>query len=144
MCDCISYVASGVPPSFSPLSLSTLSGSMNPARAQGSNLRVDRTGSDSDIRHRQSDLHLIRQHRYDHVAMTRAACTGAAPPPKSAPAITSSPKIYNLLNLIPFLFLFIGEGGAPPWPMGSNHLSAERCVVSVDCLLLCIRDSPLL
>jgi hypothetical protein len=27
-----------------------------------------------------------------------------APPPKSAPAITSSLKLYNLLNLIPFLF----------------------------------------
>jgi hypothetical protein len=76
--------------------------------------------------------------------MTRAACTGATPPPKSAPAITSSPKLYNFLNSIPFLLSFIGEGGASPWPMGSDHLSGERCVLSVDCLLLCARDSPLL
>jgi hypothetical protein len=76
--------------------------------------------------------------------MTRAACTGAAPPPKSAFAITSSPKLYNFLNPIPFLFLFIGEDGVPPWPMGSDHLSGDRCVLSVDCLLLCARDSPLL
>jgi hypothetical protein len=68
----------------------------------------------------------------------------AVPPPKSVHVITSSPKLYNLLNLIPFVFLFIGEGGAPPWPMGSNHLTRERCVLSADCLLLCARDSPLL
>jgi hypothetical protein len=76
--------------------------------------------------------------------MTRAACTGAAPPPKSAPAVTSSPKLYNFLNPIHSLFLFIGEGGAPPWPMGSDHLSDERCVLSVDCLMSCTHDSPLL
>jgi hypothetical protein len=44
----------------------------------------------------------------------------------------SSPKLYNFLNLIPFLFLFIGEGGVPPWLMGS------------DCLLPCARDPLLL
>ena len=76
--------------------------------------------------------------------MTRAACIGTAPPPKSAPAITSSPKLYNFLNLILFLFLFIGEGGAPPWPMGSDHLSGERYVLSADYLLPCARDSNLL
>jgi hypothetical protein len=64
--------------------------------------------------------------------------------PKSAPGITSSHKLYNLLNPIHFLFLFIVEGGAPPRPMGSDHLSGERCVLSVDCLLPCVRDSPLL
>jgi hypothetical protein len=76
--------------------------------------------------------------------MTRATCIGAAPPPKSAPAITSSPKLHNFLNLIPFLFLFIGEGGAPPWPMGSDHLSGERYVLSADSLLPYAYDSPLL
>jgi hypothetical protein len=76
--------------------------------------------------------------------MIRAACTDAAPPPKSAPAITSSLKLYNFLNLILFLFLFIGEDEAPPWLMGSDHMSGERCVPSVDCLLPCARDSTLL
>jgi hypothetical protein len=122
-------------PPFSPLSLSTSLGSTNSARAQGSNLRGGRAGSDSGIRHRQFGLHLHQFASIFHVARTRATCTGAAPPPKSTPAITSSPKLYNFLNLIPFLFLFIGEGGAPPWPMNNDHLSDKRYVLSASPLL---------
>jgi hypothetical protein len=46
------------PPPSSPLSLSTPSGSTDPARAQDSNLRGGRAGSDSGINHRQSGLRL--------------------------------------------------------------------------------------
>jgi hypothetical protein len=46
--------------------------------------------------------------------MTRAACTSAVPPPKFAPVITFSPKLYNFINPIHFFFLLIVEGGAPP------------------------------
>jgi hypothetical protein len=44
---------------------------------------------------------------------------------------------------LPFLIHSRGRS-APPWPMGNDHLSGERCVLSVDCLLPCARDSPLL
>jgi hypothetical protein len=71
-------------------------------------------------------------------------CTSAVPLHKSSPVITFSPKLYNFLNLIPFLFSFIGECGAPPWPMSSDHLSGERYVLSADSLLPCALDSPLL
>jgi hypothetical protein len=117
-------------PPFSPLSLFTPSGSTNSARAQNSILRGGRAGSDSGIRHREPGLHLrqsVSSVPTTSVAMMHTACIGAAPPPKSSLVITSSPKLYKFLKSIPFLFLFIGEGGAPPWPMGSDHLSGERC-----------------
>jgi hypothetical protein len=119
-------------------------GSTNSVRAQGSNLRGGRAGSDSGIRHRKSGLHLHQFASIVPVAMTRAACTGTTPPPKSTPAITSFPKVYNFLNLISFLFLFIGEGKAPPWPMGSDHLSGKRCVLSASPLLWVIVSERLI
>jgi hypothetical protein len=80
----------------------------------------------------------------DPVAMTRTAYTGAAPPPKSVPAITSSSKLYNFLNLIPFLFLFIVECGAHLPGQWETATWAASAVCWVDCLLPCARDSPLL
>jgi hypothetical protein len=132
------------PSPFSPLSLSTSLGSTNSARAQGNNLRGDRASSNSGIRYRRSGLHLHQFASIVPIAMTRAACTGAAPPPKCTPAITSSPKLYNFLNLIPFLFLFIGKGEAPPWPMGSDHLSDKHCVLSASPLLWVIVSERLI
>jgi hypothetical protein len=127
------------PPPFSPLSLSTPSGSTNPARAQGSNLQGGRAGSDSGIRHRQSASSVPATRSNDTRGLHWRRATAQI---RLCHYIFS--QIIQLLTLIPFLFLSIGEGGAPPWPMGSDHLSGERCALSADCLLSCVRDSPLL
>jgi hypothetical protein len=84
-------------------------GYTNLARAQGSNLRGGRAGSDSGIRHRQSTSSVpatcsndARGLHWRHATAQIRLCN----------YIFS--QIIQLLNLIHFLFLSIGEGGAPP------------------------------
>jgi hypothetical protein len=63
----------------------------------------------------------------------RVSSTGTTPPPMQIrPCHYIFSQAIQLPQPYSLFFLFIGEGGAPPWPMGS------------DCLLPCARDSPLL
>jgi hypothetical protein len=144
---CVSYVDSGVAASIQ--SSTALHTFRLYESGKGTRQQPPRRPSGLWLRHppvpvRPPPLPVRLQRPYDSVAMMRATCTGAVPPPKFASGITSSSKLYNFLNPIPFLFLFIGEGRAPPLPMGNDHLSGERCVLSADCLLSCARDSSLL
>jgi hypothetical protein len=93
----------------SPLSLSTPLGSTDPAMAQSSNLRSGRRA----LTQASATARPVSASAIPPPASLRP-CSSATLPPKSAPTITSSPKLYNFLNLIPFLFLFIGESGASP------------------------------
>jgi hypothetical protein len=134
--DCVSYVASGVAASIQ--SSIALHAFRLYEFGEGTKQHLPRQPSGLWLRHppppvRPPPPPVRLQRPCDPVAMTRAACIGAAPPPKFVPAITSSPKLYKFLNPIPFLFLFIGEGRAPPWPMGSDHLSGECCVLTSCC-----------
>jgi hypothetical protein len=124
----------GLPPPFSPLSFSTPLGSTNSTRAQGSNLWGGWAGSDSGIFHLQFGLHLHQFASIVPVAMTRAAYTGAAPPPKSTPVITSSPKLYNFLNLISFLFFsFLIHRRGRSASLANGQRPPERQALCAEC-----------
>jgi hypothetical protein len=110
---------------------------MDLARAQDNNLRCGRAGSDMGIRHRQFGLRL--QSPRDPVAVLHAVCTGATTAQIHPYHYIFSQAIE--LPQIPFLFIFIGEGEASSCPMGNDHLSGERRVLSAECLLSCAHDS---